>query len=87
MESSSQSSDVGLVNERQFVCLMLKIYRDAARIQYEEAEELIATGLAARASADAIMARCADLVVETLDPEGLIDWPPAEVSEDGPIPF
>ena len=84
MGSSSQSS------ECRFVGTMLNIYREAARLQYEEAEELIALGLAAKDHADALMARCADLVAETLDPDGEMDWPPEP--EEGPpdmgsIPF
>lgn len=61
---------------RSFVICMLRIYSDAAALQYEEAERLMAIALSAKASADAIMCRCADLVAENLGPDG--EWAEAE---------
>ncbi len=75
-----------LVQPMSFVICMLRIYSDAAKMQYDEAERLIALGLAAREHADGLMARCADLVAENLGADG--EWPiEPSPTEDDDIPW
>lgn len=50
--------------DRKFVVQMLLIYSEAARLQREEAERLMDVALSAKAHADALLDRCADLVAE-----------------------
>ncbi len=72
-----------LARPLSFVVCMLRIYSDAAKLQYEEAERLMCIALAAKEHADGLMARCADLVAENLGADG--EWAPA--AEDDDIPW
>ena len=62
----------GSASNRAFVATMVRIYSDAAALQYEEAERLMCIALAAKEHADGLMARCADLVAESLEDD--IPW-------------
>ncbi len=61
---------------KAFLVQCLLIYSEAARLQYEEAERLMDVALTAKAHADALLARCADLVAENLPEEESVDREP-----------
>ncbi len=69
-----------------FLVQCILIYSEAARLQYEEAERLMDIALTAKAHADELLARCADLVAENL---GIAQEEPEVVApkDDSDIPW